>query len=322
MARRRPVVGGGLGEPVDSDVRDQERRDLDAAESRPLSPELVRRARLRTVVWCELRPHPLQPKERHDAANVRSLRESIRNKELLQPPLIRRLPDGTYQVLVGHRRTAAVQQLVLEGAFDRKGKVFVIDGLSDAEALEIIVAEYFQQAKVESDVAMAEWVGGVADHYAGIRGRPVALRDLGHLIPAKKMSKSTLAEWLRIYAALQNPDLEPLVRASDKAGKMLLYKALGLPETRAQEALRAFVSGGSSAMRQVIAAAPGAPKGPEASPVKRRTRRNGAYEVTFLVRADISPGDAARVLSELEAVREDVAKRTGAEAPARVRRTS
>ena len=296
MSKRPSLEGGELREPESGGVVN------------PLEAQTRLRASLRSIPWSALRPHPRQPKERHAPENVADLRESIRAFGILQPPLVRRLPDGSFQILFGHRRATAAQLLVLERVLEAKGRVWVVEDVTDFEALCVITAEYYHQQDVKSEVAKAEWLGGVADECERALGRPVGVREMAHLVPPQK---TTINDSLKIYRALQDPDIGPLVRGADKAGKELLCKALDLADFRAQtEALCAFANGGKSAMRSVIELHRSQLRGRPASVVKRRKRRNGAYEVVITVPGSISPSDTDAILRELDAVRADVLARS------------
>ncbi|GEM_PF-2766842 len=54
-------------------------------------------------------PDLTQPRKTFDPKKLEELAKTIRRVGLLQPPLVKLLPDGTYQLIVGHRRTAAAR---------------------------------------------------------------------------------------------------------------------------------------------------------------------------------------------------------------------
>lgn len=56
-----------------------------------------------------IHPDLTQPRKTFDAKKLEDLAQTIRRVGLLQPPLVKPLPDGTYQLVVGHRRTAAAR---------------------------------------------------------------------------------------------------------------------------------------------------------------------------------------------------------------------
>jgi len=56
----------------------------------------------------EIRSNPLQPRKTFDAAALEELAESIRQHGILQPILVREIPDG-YELIAGERRLRAAQ---------------------------------------------------------------------------------------------------------------------------------------------------------------------------------------------------------------------
>src|SRR5512132_1696565 len=61
----------------------------------------------------EIRPNPDQPRRHFDEAALETLAASIRQRGLLQPLLVRRVPSG-YELIAGERRLRAAQRAGLE----------------------------------------------------------------------------------------------------------------------------------------------------------------------------------------------------------------
>lgn len=100
------------------------------------------RLRLSKMVPIEfLRPNASQPRKRFDAESISALVDSVREKGILQPLLVRRHPEQTnaYEIVAGERRWRAAQRAGL-----REVPV-VIKELSDGEALEIALIENVQR---------------------------------------------------------------------------------------------------------------------------------------------------------------------------------
>jgi len=57
-----------------------------------------------------IRPNPRQPRRRFDTEAVSELAESIRVQGVVQPVLVRRGPDGTYELIAGERRWRAARR--------------------------------------------------------------------------------------------------------------------------------------------------------------------------------------------------------------------
>ena len=73
----------------------------DAAELRELAVELIR-------------PNPAQPRKRFDEAGLQALGESVAERGVLQPVLVRPRPGGTYELVAGERRWRAARLAGLE----------------------------------------------------------------------------------------------------------------------------------------------------------------------------------------------------------------
>src|SRR4051795_12684345 len=54
-------------------------------------------------------PNPKQPRRRFDEATLAGLAESVRQRGVLQPVLVRPVPGGTYELIAGERRWRAAR---------------------------------------------------------------------------------------------------------------------------------------------------------------------------------------------------------------------
>jgi len=88
-----------------------------------------------------LKPNPNQPRRVFDEAELADLANSIREKGILQPILIRKMSEaeGDYQIVAGERRWRAAQKAALHNV------PVIIKDLSDAETLEIALIENIQR---------------------------------------------------------------------------------------------------------------------------------------------------------------------------------
>jgi ParB family chromosome partitioning protein len=89
-----------------------------------------------------LKPNPFQPREHFDPEALEELANSIRDKGILQPILVRPTPGqpDEYQIIAGERRWRAAQKARLHEV------PVVIKALTDAEALEVALIENIQRA--------------------------------------------------------------------------------------------------------------------------------------------------------------------------------
>jgi ParB family chromosome partitioning protein len=86
----------------------------------------------------EVQPNPFQPRKAFSDEQLQELVDSIREKGILQPLLVRRKSDG-YELIAGERRWRAAQRAGL-----REIPILVRD-VSDSEMLEISLIENIQR---------------------------------------------------------------------------------------------------------------------------------------------------------------------------------
>jgi ParB family transcriptional regulator, chromosome partitioning protein len=90
---------------------------------------------LRDVAVELIAPNPRQPRQTFDEESLAALAESLRERGVLQPVLVRPVAGGTYELIAGERRWRAAQA----AGFDRIPAVVRPHG--DAESLELALIE-------------------------------------------------------------------------------------------------------------------------------------------------------------------------------------
>lgn len=187
-----------------------------------------------------LRPSNLQPRRRFDEAELEALAQSIRERGVLQPLLVRPVEGGAaaYEIVAGERRWRAAQR-----AGEHEVPV-VVRALSDRETLEVALIENLQRADLtpldeayayrrlmnefaHTQEVLAEAVGKSRSHVANtmrLLSLPPAVLELledgrlsaGH---ARALLGSPAAEALArlvIERGLSVRETEALVRRQDK----------------------------------------------------------------------------------------------------------
>ncbi len=94
-----------------------------------------------SLLFCgieEIRPNRSQPRRYFDEARLQELAESIREKGILEPLIVRRVEDG-YELIVGERRWRAAQKAGL-----REVPV-VVKEMEGREVLEVSLIENLQR---------------------------------------------------------------------------------------------------------------------------------------------------------------------------------
>lgn len=90
---------------------------------------------LRELPVSLIKPNPKQPRTHFDPDALAGLASSIESSGVVQPLLVRPLPDGSYELIAGERRWRAAQQAGLE-----KVPVIVRDS-EQAERLQVALIE-------------------------------------------------------------------------------------------------------------------------------------------------------------------------------------
>ncbi len=134
---RRRGLGRGLsallGEPPAAVVADR------AAESETMAGSPLKG--LRSLPIEKLRPGRFQPRRVFDQGAIDDLVESVKEKGILQPILVRPWPDApdTFEIIAGERRWRAAQAAALHEV------PAIVRTLSDREALEVALIENLQR---------------------------------------------------------------------------------------------------------------------------------------------------------------------------------
>lgn len=145
----------------------------------------------------QISPNPEQPRKRFDPEDLNDLANSIREKGVIQPLIVRRREDGSFEIVAGERRWRASQMAQLHQL------PVIIREFTDVEVLEVAIIENIQRADLNS-----------VEEAAGYR----QLMDrFGHtqekMAEALGKSRSHIANLLRLLN-LAEPVLE-MVRKGD-----------------------------------------------------------------------------------------------------------
>ena len=198
MASERTAKGFGLG------------RGLDALIPRPTSDE----PGVLQLHVGRIRRNPHQPRERFDDERLGELAASIAVHGVLQPILVRALPDGDYELVAGERRLRATRLAGLE-----RIPAIVRETQGAGDQLEIALIENVQRADLNAiETALA---------YRELTQR----FGLTHEAVARQVGKSRVA----VSNALRLLDLAPetrqaMVQGQISEGHGRALAALSVPE--------------------------------------------------------------------------------------------
>jgi len=129
------VLGRGLGALLSDNVGDS------SAEGGE---------RVVDVALASITPNPYQPRKNIPEEKIRELAESIRERGVLQPVVLRRVADDGYQIIAGERRCRAARHLGLATI------PAVVRDIPDRDLLELALIENIQREDLdEIELAMA-----------------------------------------------------------------------------------------------------------------------------------------------------------------------
>ncbi|MCK9992547.1 MAG: ParB family transcriptional regulator, chromosome partitioning protein [Alphaproteobacteria bacterium] len=133
-----------------------------------------------------LRPNIVQPRKRFDEASLRELADSIREKGILQPILVRPIAELAehYEIIAGERRWRAAQLARLHEV------PVLIRDISDTESLELALIENIQRADLNA-MDEARGYARLIDEYDHSQ------EDVGRIVGK---SRSHIANMLRLLA--------------------------------------------------------------------------------------------------------------------------
>jgi len=110
----RKKLGRGLGALMGETRREEPLVvGRDGGESGPTSAGNSARDGLASLVVSTIEPHPGQPRRRFDEAALAELAQSIAQRGVIQPVIVRPLGEGRYQLVAGERRWRAAQKAQL-----------------------------------------------------------------------------------------------------------------------------------------------------------------------------------------------------------------
>lgn len=211
-------------------------RGLAALLGGPAPSGVVPAGGLLEIEVAAIRPNPAQPRRRFDDAALDALAESLRTSGLVQPIVVRPLPEGGYELIAGERRWQAAKRAGLDRI------PALVRNAADRERLEIALVENV----VREDLNAMEVARGVA----------TLVEDFGqthaHVATTLGRSRPAISNLLRL---LELPDAVQVFVEDGSLSEGHARAVLMADGARARRELaeRAIVEGLS--VRQVEAAA-------------------------------------------------------------------
>ncbi len=208
------------------------------------------RFRVVEIPVAEIADHPANVVYSMDEDGIRDLAASIRKDGITDLPLVRRLADGGYQMISGHRRKAAYRMLSEDDPAFEKLPCRVVDGMSDDDALVLPhTANYFTRElnvleRAEASRALGTEVAEMRKSDPSLKG--VRTEDIKAAIisahTGKKVSGKTVQRQERT-ARLVEEGLIPEWREEAIAGNLTDADIERLSKLDADEQTRLFAAG-------------------------------------------------------------------------------
>jgi ParB family chromosome partitioning protein len=231
MAENRRGLGRGLSALL-GEAEDENAADAAAAAEAAEATGAARAASpLRDLPIDLIDPNASQPRSVFHDQDMEELTNSIRERGVLQPILVRPLPNGRFEIVAGERRWRASQRVGLHAV------PAVVRELDDLQVMEIAIVENVQRA----DLSAIEEARG----YEVLIARFGRTQELVAQVVGK--SRSHVANMLRLLtlpSSVQNLVVEgklsagharALITAPDPEGlaSQILAKGLSVRDTEA-----------------------------------------------------------------------------------------
>jgi len=224
---------------------------------------------IRSIPIDRITPNPRQPRSALDDAGVAELADSIRTAGVLQPVLVRPLPEGGYELVAGERRWRAAR-LAGNAAIPA-----VVRDVTDAESLEIALIENLQR----KDLSPLERAAAYQQHLTSFGGTVEEL--------AKRLaeSRANISNYIRLLS------LPAEVRGMLASGQIAMGQAraiAGIDDPRRQLAIARMASRRNLSVRQVEDLARSSPQeadanAPDEDAVASESRRRHLTDIETIL---------------------------------------
>jgi ParB family chromosome partitioning protein len=209
---------GGLGKGLSALIRPPEIPTPPPASPAPEAAQVAAPTggAIPMIEIAKIRPNPFQPRADFDQVALDELKESIRQKGVIQAVTVRRVEDGMYELISGERRIRASSELGLETI-----PAYILDVRTNEEMLELALIENLQREHLNPIEIAISYQRLMAD--VGLSPEDVA----------QKVSKdrTTVVNFLRLLK------LPTQIQDSLRKGQLTMGHAralVALPETAVQ----------------------------------------------------------------------------------------
>jgi ParB family chromosome partitioning protein len=222
----------------------------EVAQDAPAADNAPRRPRKAPIE--KIHPNPRNPRRDFTEAQLAELSDSIKERGIIQPIVVRQLPDNEYEIIAGERRWRAAQRAGLHDV-----PIVPIE-VSDNDALQIMIVENVQREDLNA-MEEAQGYHALADEFK--RSQEEIAKEVGK-------SRSHVANMMRLTK------LPAEVQAFIKSGELSAGHAralIGVPDPLAA-AKRIVAEGLNVRQTEALAHEEGVP---ERKPQKARSGGGG-----------------------------------------------
>ena len=198
-AAKTPAKKRGLGRGLEALLGPKAAEEAPALEARPGDT-------LRTLPIDALAPGKYQPRRHMDPAKLTELAESIRVQGVIQPIVVRQLPDRTFEIIAGERRWRASREAGLAEV------PVVVREVDDRTVVAMALLENIQREDL-NPLEEAQALQRLIDEF-----------DLTHAAAAEAVGRSRAA----VSNLLRLLELPPAIRALVEARRLEMGHARAL----------------------------------------------------------------------------------------------
>lgn len=207
---------GGLGKGLSALIRPPEHHEPAAPPSAPEAGSAAASGSVPMIEIAKIRPNPFQPRADFDKQALDELKESIRQKGVIQAVTVRKAGDGMFELISGERRIRASTELGLTTI-----PAYILEVKTNEEMLELALIENLQREHLNPIEIAISYQRLMAD--VGLMPEDVA----------RKVSKdrTTVVNFLRLLK------LPALIQDSLRKGELTMGHAralVALPDTKVQ----------------------------------------------------------------------------------------
>ena len=190
-----------------------------------------------------IRPNPNQPRRHFDEAELEELCQSIREKGVLQPILVRpAMYAGQYEIVAGERRWRAAQRTGVRSI------PALVRSLSDVEVLEIAIVENVQRADL-SPIEEAEGYKALMERFGRTQAQVAETVGKSRVHVANALRLMQLPEAVQVMlreGRITAGHARPLIGSPDAERLAEEVAGRGLTVRQAESLARGRSGGGQS----------------------------------------------------------------------------